>query len=113
MPRRSRKSLFHTYNPTKYHFKPIISEITISKISNATQTISKPDFKSEDDQYSEWNGISDAENTNECFLTSYTYHAHSNLLDNDAESTSFLVQYFDALDWGRVRTGLGLALTLP
>ena len=94
MSQKPQKFKFRTYTPNEPRFKPPVDEkITTEMFTKNTSSItSEPDR--EDDEYSEWNGISDAEDIS----LSPVLLARSNLLDNDADLMSSPTQYFDAFE---------------
>jgi hypothetical protein len=97
MSKKPQQFVFHAYTPTKRRFKPVIDENSVVETPDANISIVAPILDSQDDQYSEWNDISDAE---DMFKGLFSRCTHSNLLrDEDAELSSSSAHYFDAPEY--------------
>ena len=94
MPEKSQQFIFQAYTPQKHRFKPLVDDNFITERPTANVSISLSKLGRQDDEYSEWNGISDAED----IPLSPVCEARSSLLDHDGELMSSPTQYFDAFE---------------
>ena len=94
MSEKPQKFKFRAYTPKERPFKPLVNENISTRMFTKNASIVASELDHEEDEYSEWSGISDAEDIS----LSPMHQAHSNLLDNDADLMSSPTQYFDAFE---------------